>query len=67
MANSYGFDGNIPEHAGYGVYDADNGEWVGRFFCDLESAQAEANDLGEHGYLVVMNVRTGEELPPQGG
>ena len=56
MSDSYGFDGNIPEGALYGVYDAVNGEWTGEFYADLESAQAVADELDPHGPVGVVSV-----------
>ena len=55
-ANSYGFDGNIPEDAIYGAYDCANGEWTGHFYATLEDAQAAANDLGADEVVGIVSV-----------
>jgi hypothetical protein len=54
MANSYGFNGDIPVDALYGVYDGVNGEWTGKFFYDAESAQAAANSLADDPILGIV-------------
>lgn len=56
MANSYGFTGEPPAWAMYGVYDTENGEWTGVFFSSVEAAQRAANDLSEDDTGVIANV-----------
>ena len=56
MANSYGFDGNIPADALYGVYDSENGEWTGHFFNDRKDAQKTADELENDPRLGVVSV-----------
>ena len=55
-ANSYGFDGNIPANALYGVYDPENGEWTGNFFSTEEDAQKAADELKDDPCLGVVSV-----------
>jgi hypothetical protein len=45
MANSYGFNGNIPEDAIAGVYDSLNGEWTGQWFFSEEDARAAEDEI----------------------
>ena len=56
MPNSYGFDGNIPDDALYGVYDVENAEWTGDFFNSEEDARKAANELADDERLGVVSV-----------
>lgn len=56
MSNSYGFDGNIPSTALYGIYDTDNGEWMGDFQYYLEEAKKVAEELRDDPRLNVISV-----------
>ena len=61
MPNSYGFDGNIPANAIYGVYDSENGEWTGKFFSNEADAQEAANELKGDLRLGVVSVTDDED------
>lgn len=49
MPNSYGFSGDIPDWAKFGVYDTENGEWTGTFFRTEAEAQKVADALADDG------------------
>ena len=61
MTNSYGFDGNIPDNASYGVYDTENGEWTGTFYYSKEDAQAAADDLSNDPRLGVVSTTVDDD------
>lgn len=45
MSNSYGFQGEVPDDAQYGVFDIINGEMVGIFFADRKEAEVFLQQL----------------------
>jgi hypothetical protein len=59
-ANSYGVTG-IPDHAVYGVYDTENGEWTGNWFRDEASAQKAAEELHDDPRLGVVSTTDDED------
>lgn len=56
MANSYGFDGNVPEGAIAGVYDSENGEWTGTFYFSSEDAENAEKEFLEQESLSLEEV-----------
>jgi len=52
MTNSYGVN-EVPDDAIYGVYDTENGEWIGTWFFDEESAKECASNLDDENLGVV--------------
>lgn len=65
MSNSYGFDGNIPDDAIFGVYDIPNGTWTGRFFSSRANAQEAANELADEDHLGVVSVEGEDWIEPE--
>ncbi len=45
MANSYGFNGEIPSTAVAGEYDSENGEWTGKFYFSREEAESAEQEI----------------------
>jgi hypothetical protein len=60
--NSYGFDGEAPVGARYGIYDPINGEWTGIFYRSISRARRET--LSPYEVKEVDDPET--EYPPAG-
>lgn len=56
MANSYGFDGTIPNGAIAGEYDPTNGEWTGAFYFSTHEAEEAEKEILDNASLSIEAV-----------